>query len=530
MRRLRDTTVLLTAILAVAAAPSCAGNEETGEDGGTADEAKKAVHYSRLAGSWYPGTKKELAEQVAGFLDGAEKKVAGRVCGLILPHAGYRYSGRVAAAGLAQLGKQAFDRVVVIGPSHRARLDDTVSVPAATHYATPLGEVPLDTDFIRALKSIPCVVSRPPVHAREHSVQIEVPLLQQALGDFRLVPVVTGDLSRKTAERLGKQLLGLMDDRTLVVASSDFTHYGPDFRYVPFTEDVEKNIRRLDMAAFDAIAGKDLAAWHAFLAKEKPTICGRHPIAVLMAMTGADNRFAMVRYDTSGRMMNNYTNSVSYLAAAVTGRFDPAVGEKIPSPPPAHEKEKKVKLGKETRRTLLKLARSTIRYYFDHKKKPTAADLGVAVTDEMKEIMGAFVTLKLADSGRLRGCIGEYPSGKPMYQVVIDKALSSAFDDPRFPPLSPGELEKLRIEISAIYPPRPVDSYEDIVIGTHGMILSKNGRRAVFLPQVAPEQGWDLAETLSHLSQKAGLSPDAWKEGAQFAIFEAEVFGEEAGE
>lgn len=525
--RTKTTTILLT-MIAVAAAPSCAESEDAGGERDNGAKTK-AVLYSRLAGSWYPGTKKELAEQVADF-EGAEKKVSGKVCGLILPHAGYRFSGRVAAAGLAQLGKQAYDRVVVIGPSHRARLDDTVSVPAATHYATPLGEVPLDTDFIRRLQSIPCVVSRPHVHTYEHSVQIQVPLLQEALGDFRLVPVVTGDLSRKTAARLGKQLLGLMDDRTLVVASSDFTHYGPDFRYVPFTDDVENNIRRLDMAAFEIIRGKNPAAWYAFLAEKKPTICGRFPIALLMAMTGPDNRFEMIRYDTSGRMLNTFENSVSYLAAAVTGRFDPAAGEKIPPPPPAREKEKNVKLGEETRRTLLKLARSTIRYYFEHKKKPSADDLGVAITDDMKKIMGAFVTLKFADSGRLRGCIGEYPSGKSIYQAVIDKALSAALEDPRFPALSPGELEKLRIEISAIYPPRPVDSWKDIVIGKHGMIISKNGRRAVYLPQVAPEQGWDLAETLSHLSQKAGLPPDAWKEGAAFAVFEAEVFGEEAGE
>jgi len=507
-------TALGQVIVLVFSAVSCSGQEEPSKK---ESAMEKKILKSQLAGSWYPASKKELEKQVSGFLEDAEKKVRGKVCGLILPHAGYMFSGAVAAEGISQLGKQKFKRVVVIGPSHRVSLADKVSVPDVTHYATPLGEVPLDTGFIKKLKSGSMVVSKPLVHEGEHSVQIEVPLLQQALGDFCLVPIVTGTLSRKTVLKLAGLLLELADDDTLVVASSDFTHYGSRFGYVPFDKEVEKNIRALDMEAFDIIKKKDLESWYGFLEKKQATICGRYPIAILMAMAGKDNRIEMVKYDTSGKITGDFENSVSYIAAAVTGRFQ-------------KKKEQKVKLGEETRKKLLEIARNTIGYYFKHGKKPSADNLGVKPAGEMKEIMGAFVTLKFKKTGALRGCIGQYPDKSSICDMVIEMAIASAFNDPRFAPLAETELEKVSIEISALYPPRPVASYEDIELGKHGIIISKAGRRAVYLPQVAPEQGWNLQETLSHLSRKAGLPADAWKQGAEFRVFEAEVFGEEADE
>jgi len=151
--------------------------------------------------------------------------------------------------------------------------------------------------------------------------------------------------------------------------------------------------------------------------------------------------------------------------------------------------------------------------------------MGLDASSGMRETMGAFVTLH--KHGQLRGCIGEIVPRRPLYEAVMDHAVNAALNDHRFPPVEAQELSDLHFEISALTPPKPVDSYQDIEVGRHGMTLEKHGRRAVFLPQVAPEQGWDIAETLTHLATKAGLPPDAWEEGASYTVFEAVVFGEE---
>ena len=160
---------------------------------------------------------------------------------------------------------------------------------------------------------------------------------------------------------------------------------------------------------------------------------------------------------------------------------------------------------------------------------PTADALGVnqaALSPAIRKNMGAFVTLNLKQNHRLRGCIGEIQPFRPLWKAVLGRAVDAAFRDPRFLPLTAQEFANVEIEISALTPAVPVGGWRDIVIGRHGMTLSKNGHSAVFLPQVAPEQGWDIEETLTHLSMKAGLPPDAWREGASFTVFKAIVFHE----
>ncbi len=173
---------------------------------------------------------------------------------------------------------------------------------------------------------------------------------------------------------------------------------------------------------------------------------------------------------------------------------------------------------------LLKLARGSITYYLEHGKVPTFDDFPPPDSKVLTEKCGAFVTL--TKEGQLRGCIGQIPPVEPLIAVVAGRAIDSALNDPRFASVTLPELDDLHIEISILTPPTKVDSYEDIVVGQHGMVLSKNGRSSVFLPQVAPEQGWDLATTLTHLSMKAGLLPDDWREGASFEVFEAIIIHE----
>lgn len=180
------------------------------------------------------------------------------------------------------------------------------------------------------------------------------------------------------------------------------------------------------------------------------------------------------------------------------------------------------KLNDEDKRRLLELARNTMTDFLSGRGKPEPIDL----TDGMKQIAGAFVTLHL--HGMLRGCIGEITPYRELYKAVIDHAVNAAVHDPRFPPVTLVDLGELDLEISALTPPVAISSYNEIELGRHGIVLEKNGHSAVFLPQVAPEQGWTLAETLTHLSLKAGLPLAAWREDCRFEVFEAIVFGQPA--
>ena len=481
-----------------------------------AEKVKTVLLESTLAGRWYTADRKELEEEIAGYLANATGPILDNVQALILPHAGYQYSGQTAAFGIRQIEGKEFSRVIVLGPSHRVPMENYVSVPQVTHYRTPLGEVALDLEFISRIRRNRIVGNVPMAHEEEHSVQIEVPLLQQALGSFRLVPMVVGQLDDDAVRRLADLLSAEIDERSLVVASSDFTHFGPNYRYTPFFEDIEENLSNLDLGAVAEIEEKDVEGFREYCRTTGATICGQDGISVLLAMLSPDSKAHLLRYDTSGKMTGDMRNSVSYLSVAFTGKW--------PERKPVAEKEAKAELSEEDKKTLLQLARKTIAYALENRKVPEIEDLGIEITPAMKVVSGAFVTLKI--DGNLRGCIGEIFPSRPLYKTVLSSAINAAFRDTRFRPLAEEELGKVEIEISALTPPHKIDSYEEIVIGRHGVVLAKNGQQAVFLPQVAPEQGWNLEQTLTHLSQKAGLGADDWREGAQFEVFEAIVFHE----
>ena len=287
----------------------------------TADgQTPKTVLESSLAGSWYPADEQVIRKQLEGFTEKAKPEHFDNVIALILPHAGYQYSGPAAMAGVVALGKRTYRRVIVMGPSHRWPMENILSVPSVTHYATPLGEVPLDRDFIGQLERHSFFQTIPPVHQHEHSVQIELPLLQFGLGDdFHLVPVVVGQLDDKTIEETATVLKSLIDEETLVVASSDFTHYGPNFQYAPFRENIPENLKELDMGAYEFIARQDMAGFLSYCREKKNHICGNIPIAILLGMLPAGVRVNLIQYDTSGNITGDFINSVSYLTAAFTG-------------------------------------------------------------------------------------------------------------------------------------------------------------------------------------------------------------------
>ena len=485
------------------------------------EPAKKVVLPSLLARiGWYTADTNALGKQIEGFFQKANVKPIDNVIALILPHAGYRYSGQTAVMALKTAEKK-YKRIVVIGPSHRLSMEEILSVPRATHYETPLGQIPLDVELIGRLLKYSVFRNVPQAHeygrnGQEHSVQIELPLLQYNREDFKLVPILAGHCSPDTIAKAGAILRSLIDNETLVVVSSDFVHYGRAHRYVPFTENIPEQIKKLDMGAYEHIARLDCKGFLDYKQRTGATICGDIPIAILLSMLGEGVKVDLVKYATSGELTGDFSNCVSYLSIAFSGTWQ--------NTPEIEHQANAPELTDEDKRQLLTLARKTMVYIMQNRRVPAASELGVAIDDAMKCPRAAFVTLK--KNSRLRGCIGDIFPQRPLYKSVILNAIHACINDKRFPAVTEAECNDITIEISALTAPEPIASPDEIRIGVDGVVLNKDGRSAVFLPQVAPEQGWDVNQMLRQLSLKAGLSEDAWKEGASFLTFQAVVFGE----
>jgi len=256
------------------------------------------------------------------------------------------------------------------------------------------------------------------------------------------------------------------------------------------------------------------------------TVCGVNPIETLLQLLdhAFDGRGRLAALTTSGKVTGQWDRSVTYAAVRFTGRWSKWKDD--PAPP------KPGKLSASERKALLELARATLETHLEHGPQLARWYAGHEVRGNLAAIAGAFVTINrrgvTPEQGRLRGCIGSIIGREPLVDTVVHAATSAAHD-PRFPPLEADELPRMSLEISVLSPLRRVPGPEAIVLGRDGVILEKSGHSAVYLPQVATETGWDRATLLSHLSVKAGLSPDAWRSGARFEVFTAQVFSEEEG-
>ncbi|MHC4355877.1 MAG: AmmeMemoRadiSam system protein B [Planctomycetota bacterium] len=520
--------ILLLCVLGLFPVISCRKETPAPEQEALEPQAKaisepmpKSVLRSQLARvGWYTARPDALNRQIEELFEKAQVEPIENVVALILPHAGYSYSGSIAAKGLKTTDRK-YKRIVVIGPSHSVPMEEILSVPRVTHYETPLGEVPLDVEFINKLLEYSVFRNVPQAHelgrrGQEHSVQIELPLLQHSRTDFKFVPIVAGQCSHETITKAGKILRSLVDQDTLVIASSDFVHYGPSFGYVPFDKDLREQIRKLDIGAYEHIERLDCKGFLDYKQRTRATICGYVPVAVLLAMLGEPTEAKLIEYATSGEMGGDFTNSVSYLSIAFSGTWS----DHAPVEPQTNDPN----LTESDRKQLLALARRTMDFCLERRRIPDASELGVAISDAMRCPRAAFVTLRKEHV--LRGCIGDIFPQKPLYKSVIQNAINACFNDTRFPQVSKDECKDITIEISALTAPAPVASADEIRIGTDGVVLNKDGHSAVFLPQVATEQGWDIDQTLTQLSLKAQLPGDAWKQGAGFLVFQADVFGE----
>ena len=284
----------------------------------TTVSGSSAVRRSVCMGSWYPAGPEKLGQQIDGFFKDVPEPDAGqKIVAMVSPHAGYIYSGKTAAWGYKHLRGSSFRRVVILGPSHYVAFTG-LSIPRVDFYETPFGRVRVDQKVCETLLDKPLFQSMSRAHEREHAIEIQLPFLQRTLGDFDLVPLVVGSLQEQDYEAVTQALKSLCDAETLLIASSDFTHFGPRFGYVPFTSDLRPNIAKLDQGAIDLILQRD---WRGFLAYQETTqatICGFRPIGLLLNLLPADAQGRLLRYTLSGDLTGDYTNSVSYASIIFT--------------------------------------------------------------------------------------------------------------------------------------------------------------------------------------------------------------------
>ncbi|NLF38407.1 AmmeMemoRadiSam system protein B [bacterium] len=498
------------------------------------------IRPSAIAGSWYTDDKAALIREIDGYLSRVDTVLSNVVIrGLIVPHAGYVYSGRAAAYSFRQLEGRKVDRVFILGPSHYTSFHGA-SIPSCDAYETPLGQVMLDTGVVARLNKDPLFSDVPRAHDREHCIEIELPFLQRVLDEFTIVPIIISDVDPGEARELGALIKSCMGSNDVIVASTDFTHYGANFGFAPFKSNTAENLTKLDMGALDLALARNIAGIYEYARRTGITWDGITVTPVMIAALPEGVKGEKLLYYKSGDLNGDYSHSVSYVAAAfhepaaTPGRVDNGGGRAAAAGAPAGAETKRADgaaaggmadehpLTQQEKAMLLKIARETLVAHVEGKPLPDVGSL--ALTERLKERAGAFVTLH--SHGELRGCIGYIEGIKPLAETVQENACNAATEDPRFPRVKPAELKNIDIEISVMSPLRKAGSPGEVVAGKHGVVLKKGWHQGVFLPQVATEQGWDRVTFLKHLGLKAGLDMDAYKSG-ELWLFTAEVFGEE---
>lgn len=476
-----------------------------------------AVHirpYLR-GGPWYPEKKEDLLALLKTCFDEAPMPAGtGRVVAVISPHAGLAHSGKYAARAFRPLHQaEGVQRVILLGPSHRHAVGGAV-VGTFTHFATPLGNVPVDTAVCRELARLPTFQQNDAVMENEHSLENLLPPLQYAMGSrpFRIVPIVFGAVAAEEFATMAKALRPYLDEHTIVAASTDLTHLGAAFSYQPFRDNIPERLRALDDGLLQTILRRDRPAYVHYHGRTGITMCGFVPVGVLLALLEKEAVSAeLAGYGNSAENTGDYRHCVSY--GAVVFRSQAAAGSGLSAA---------------ERRTLLRLARSALQVAAGGGRSTEITPAPAELTATLRAVRGVFVTLRRG--GNLRGCIGSIVAGKELYRGVQENAVQAALHDPRFPPVASSEVDGLTIEVSVLTPLQAVDHYRRIRLGRDGVVLRRAGRQAVFLPQVAGETGWSLEEFLANLCQKAGLPADSYRSpDMEFFVFQAEVFSEEPG-
>jgi hypothetical protein len=498
-------------LLALAGALLCYGAAGAGR---SAQDAREPIGPRQF----YPRSTSTLKAAIQAMVAGAVTPRAARPAAIVVPHAGYVYSGQIAADAYRQAAAHRYDTVVIVGTNHTDGVFRKVAIAPGRVFRTPLGGAPIDEAFVAALQKedSDCVIEAGP-HRAEHSVEVQVPFVQQLFPAAKIVPLVVGRPDQAMCVRLGRALAALSKDRSvLLVASSDLSHY-------PKAEDAGRE----DRATLELVANLDVGGLYQRELGESATrtpgldthACGAGAIMAVMTAARAlgASHGTVVSYANSGETsVGEPSRTVGYGAVVFTSGERGADIEALKAP--ARDAGA---LQPGDKKTLLAFARETIRRYLATETLP----LPRGFSPRVQKNRGVFVTLNM--HRELRGCIGHIPSDLPLPRLVGAMALAAAFGDPRFSRVTLDELRDIEIEISILSPPARVGGPSDIVVGRDGVVIAADGRGAVFLPQVAPQQGWTRDQMLDNLCVKAGLPAGRWRRpGMTFETFQAEVFHE----
>jgi AmmeMemoRadiSam system protein B/AmmeMemoRadiSam system protein A len=470
------------------------------------------VRQAAVAGSFYPSDPKELSAMIDELLAHVSgPPVTEQILAAVAPHAGYVYSGPVAAYTYATLKGRKFARVVVIAPSHHVAFGFT-SIYEGDAYATPLGNIPVDKTFARQLVKMSSTMQLstkghdPTPDGGEHAIEVELPWLQKVLGNFELVPIVMGDQSYESSRALGVALAKLIksegkEGETLVLASSDLSHFH-----------IYDDAVKIDHKTLNALEAWDYFSMSRNFQSQIWEACGGAPIVATMVYAermGA-NQARVLKYANSGDVTGDRSRVVGYSADI----FVKAPAGKAAQAP--------FSLSEEEKSELLALARKSVESAV---QKGQLYEPPVIASLTLNQERGAFVTL--TKSGDLRGCIGYTSAVKPLYMTVRDTATHAALHDPRFQPVSAEELPQLAYEVSVLSPLRRVTDIDQIKIGEHGLLMKNGDSEGLLLPQVPVEQKWDRQTFLEQTCRKAGMNANCWKdEETDIFSFTAVVFHE----
>ena len=461
------------------------------------------VRPATQAGRFYESDARLLGHEVDSLLARHAQRTGDEdVAALIVPHAGYYFSGNVAASAYARLHpEKKYKRIFLLGPSHHEWLDGASVNGEVDYYATPLGDVKVDRETARQLIQTDSVFSyQPKAHDREHCLEVQLPFLQRHLGEVPpIVPIIisTNDFSK--LKRMAEVLKPWFTDENLFIISSDFSHYPS------YTDACE-----VDAKTGEAVASGDVEQFIATIEANArsgkrnlaTSACGEFPIITLMLMLNGQYQVKHIMYQNSGDIGDHdHSRVVGYHSFAVVRKSG-------------------FSLSDEEKDMLKKIAYESIKDSLDGKNIAQPALNSKLSALNCK--CGAFVSLH--KQGRLRGCIGHFGEDVPLHEIVAEMARAAAFEDPRFPPVHREELGDIDIEISVLTPMRRIQSLDEFQLHKHGIYIRKGYRSGTFLPQVADEVNWTKEEFVGHCSQdKAGLGWDGWRD-AELYVYEAIVF------
>ena len=459
------------------------------------------------ANRFYTGDAKELSEEVDSFLAlHRGETVYNNVAALIVPHAGYYYSGNVAATAYMSMPKdKPYKRIFLLGPSHHEWLDGASVNAEADYYATPLGHVKVDHETALRLTDSDSVFSyQPKAHDREHCLEVQLPFLQRRFGENvmpSIVPIIISTNDYQKLKRIANVLKPYFTEENLFVISSDFSHYPSYEDACEVDAKTGKAIETGNVEQFIAVLEENSRSGKRNLAT---SACGELAIVTLMLMMDSTYEVKHLLYQNSGDVDNQEHNRVvGYHAFAI---LRGASQEFVLS-----DEEKKI---------LKEIAFTSIKDSLAG--KPVAQPILNAQYPVLNSKCGAFVSLH--KQGRLRGCIGHFGEDVPLHEIVAEMARAAAFEDPRFMPVTMDELKDIDIEISVLTPMRRIQSLDEFELHRHGIYIRRGYRSGTFLPQVADEVNWTKEEFVSHCAQdKAGIGWDGWRD-AELYVYEAIVF------